>query len=266
MDYLATALENREKRLKKLLPIEGKLRAASIMRNDYAGFRTALDRGESQLSLVAQISRSHPNNAETLSSSDVPVVARRFFECGIQGISYLCEPTIFDGSTADLAQISRISPVPVLARGLWLHAVEVCQAIVSGADAINLIPSLFAPSQLKDVYSVATGLGLDVMVEVHDLSDVERALDLEAELVCINHTDLHTLTYDPDRTEKLIEEFPASTIVLSSGGIKSVADAQRVLEAGSHGIIIGTALQVATIPHDLANEILSLELPSEDEL
>lgn len=260
MDYLDTLLEHHKIRLKKLLPLEGKLRAAAILRNEYAGFKTAVDLGEDRLSVVAQLARTLPKSDAGTGSEPIQTVAGRMFEGGIQGISIVTESTLFDGSLVDLSTISRISPVPVLARGIWTHPAEICQAIVSGADAVNLVAGALGQTDLRDLYSLATGLGLDAMVEVHSLEDVEQALDLNADLICINHRNLHTWETDPDLTEFLIDEFPSSTVVLATGGIGTVEDARRLLEAGCNGVIIGETLMRQNIPQDLIDAIRNVRL------
>ncbi len=265
MDYLDTLLEQHQIRLKKLIPLEGKLRAAAILRNEYAGFRTAADLGENRLSVIAQLARTLPGTHVGTGNESFPAVAGRMFEGGIQGISIVTEDTLFDGSLADLTAISRISPVPVLARGIWTHPAEICQAIVSGADAINLVAGALTKKQLRELYSLATGLGLDAMVEVHTLEDVERALDIEADLVCINHRNLRSWEINHEVTESLIDELPASTVVLATGGISTAEEAHHLLEAGCHGVIIGEALMRENIPQELIEAIHKIRLDENDE-
>ncbi len=261
MDYLNILQTWHHNRLKKLLPLEGKLRASAILRNEYAGFRSAVDVGENQLSVIAQLTRTSPYEVSSgIGEESLSAAARRMIEGHIQGISLIVEEALFGARSNDLPVLSRMSPIPVLARGLWTHPVEICQAIVSGADAINLVAEILDNATLRDLYALATGLGLDVMVEVHSLQDVERALDLEADLICINHKNLHTGSINPDLTELLIDEIPASTVVLSAGGIDSIFQAQRLLEAGTNGLILGQALTQAHIPQDFIAQILDLRM------
>ena len=224
--------------MKKLLPLEGKLRASAIQRNDYAGFRTAVDLGETRLSVIPEISRVHP--------------ALRLREAA-QDIRH-----IYGGSWDMVSTVSRISSIPVMARDVFIHPAMICQAIVSGADAVNLVAAALPAKDLSELYRMASGLGLDVMMEVHTLKELETVMDLEAEFICINNADPHTLQANPAVTEKLIEEIPASVTVLSAGGIRTVEDARRMLDAGANGVLLQDELARMDIPQDFMEAILAL--------
>ena len=153
-----------------------------------------------------------------------------FLQGGAQGISIAVEPEVYGGSWDMVSTVSRISSIPVMARDVFIHPAMICQAIVSGADAVNLVTAALPAKDLSELYRMASGLGLDVMMEVHTLKELETVMDLEAEFICINNADPHTLQANPAVTEKLIEEIPASVTVLSAGGICTVEDARRMLE------------------------------------
>lgn len=258
MDYLNSILERKRADLKKILPLEGKLRASAIQRNDYAGFRTAVDLGENRLSVVPEMSRVHPVLNLRESNQDLRHLYGMFIQGGAQGISIAVEPEVYGGSWDMVSTISRISTVPVMARDVFIHPAMICQAIVSGADAVNLVAAALPEKDLEDLYRMASGLGLDVMMEVHTLNELETAMDLEAEFVCINNADPHTLPANPAVTEKLIEEIPASVTVLAAGGIRTVEDARRMLDAGANGVILQDELARMDIPQDFMEAILAL--------
>lgn len=258
MDYLNSILERKRADLKKILPLEGKLRASAIQRNDYAGFRTAVDLGENRLSVVPEITRVHPVLNLRESNQDLCRAYDMFIQGGAQGISIAVEPEVYGGSWDMVSTISRVSAVPVMARDVFIHPAMVCQAIVSGADAVNLVAAALPEKDLGDLYRMAAGLGLDVMMEVHTLKELEPVMDLEAEFICINNADPHTLQANPAVTEKLIEEIPASVTVLAAGGIRTVEDARRMLEAGANGVILQDELARMDIPQDFMEAILAL--------
>lgn len=264
MDYLETILAAKREALKKLLPLEGKLRASAILRNEYGGFASILDAGEEHLSIVAELALVQPVSGYREHDIDPVRLCDMFTQGGAHAISVVTEPTCYGGSMALLTQISRSSKLPVLSRDWFTHPAEVCQAIVCGADAINLVAAAMTTDRLNELYRLATGLGLDVMIEVHTLAEMESALDLEAGLICINNADPGTLVIDLDTTESLIDEAPASTIVLSSGGIATPHDAQRMLEAGASGIMIGEPLMRADIPQEILHDMLNVQLPFQE--
>lgn len=258
MDYLNSMLERKRADLKKILPLEGKLRASAILRNDYAGFRTAVDLGEDRLSVVPEIARTWPAASSQEKGQEIRRQYSMFVQGGAQGISIAVDPEVYGGSWDMVSSISRISSVPIMARDLFIHPVQVSQAIVTGADAVNLVVAAVPEQELESLYRMAAGLGLDVMMEVHTLKELEAAMDLDAEFVCINNADPHTLRPDLRVTEQLVEELPASVTVLSAGGIRTVEDARRMLDAGVNGVILQDELAPLDIPQELMNAILSL--------
>lgn len=258
MDYLHTILERKHADLKKLLPLEGKLRASAILRNDYAGFRTAVDLGETRLSIVPELARTWPTLAPTTQDLDIRHQYSMFIQGGAQGISVAVEPVIYEGSWDMATAVSRISSVPVLARDVFIHPAQICQAIISGADAVNLVAAAVSGEELAALHRMATGLGLDVMVEVHTLRELEAAMDMDADLICINNADPHTLQTDLSVTERLIDELPASVTVLAAGGICTVEDARRMLEAGVNGVILQEELADRDIPQDFMGAVSAL--------
>ena len=114
MDYLNSILERKRADLKKLLPLEGKLRASAIQRNDYAGFRTAADLGETRLSVIPEISRVHPALRLREAAQDIRHMYGMFLQGGAQGISIAVEPEVYGGSWDMVSTVSRISSIPVL--------------------------------------------------------------------------------------------------------------------------------------------------------
>ena len=196
------------------------------------------------------MSRVHPVLNLRESNQDLRHLYGMFIQGGAQGICIAVEPEVYGGSWDMVSTISRISTVPVMARDVFIHPAMICQAIVSGADAVNLVAAALPEKDLEDLYRMASGLGLDVMMEVHTLNELETAMDLEAEFVCINNADPHTLQANPAVTEKLIEEIPASVTVLAAGGIRTVEDARRMLDAGANGVILQDELARMDIPQD----------------
>ena len=159
MDYLNSILGRKRADLKKLLPLEGKLRASAIQRNDYAGFRTAVDLGETRLSVVPEISRVHPALRLREGVQDIRHMYGMFLQGGAQGISIAVEPEVYGGSWDMVSTVSRISSIPVMARDVFIHPAMICQAIVSGADAVNLVAAALPAKDLSELYRMASGLG-----------------------------------------------------------------------------------------------------------
>jgi indole-3-glycerol phosphate synthase len=159
-----------------------------------------------------------------------------------------------------LTQISRFSDAPLLRKDFTIHEVQIHEAAVSGADAILLIVAALDDDNLRRLYDEAKSLMLDVLVEVHDLPEMERALELGADLIGINNRNLKTFDVDLATTEALAEEVPDDVLLVSESGIKTPEDAMRVLEAGANAVLIGEALMRANDPTREVEAYLELEL------
>jgi indole-3-glycerol phosphate synthase len=173
-------------------------------------------------------------------------------------MSILTDVDYFQGSLAYLSQISEFSQTPLLRKDFTIHEIQIHEAIVTGADAILLIVAALDDQQLYDLYHCARDLGLDVLVEVHDLPEMERALDLEADLIGINNRNLKTFAIDLATTEILADEVPEDVLLVSESGIKTLSDAQRVLDAGANAVLIGESLMRCADPATAIADYLAL--------
>ena len=259
MDKLTEIINYKRQEVEAILPRTDKLKAAALERNEFRGFRSALDRGPDQLSVIAEVKKASPSAGVIDPHFDPVRQARMYIDGGASCMSILTDEKFFQGHLSYLAKISQESPIPLLRKDFIVHEAQIYEAVVSGADAILLIVAGLPDDQLKKLYDVAKDIQLDVLVEVHDLAEMERALDLEADLIGINNRNLKTFTTDLAVTEKLADEVPDGVLLISESGIKSTADAQRALEAGSNGILVGESLMRATTPAEGIQAYLDLE-------
>lgn len=173
-------------------------------------------------------------------------------------MSILTDVDYFQGSLAYLAQIAEFSMTPLLRKDFTIHEVQIHEAVVTGADAILLIVAALDDGSLYDLYHCARDLGLDVLVEVHDLPEMERALDLQADLIGINNRNLKTFAIDLATTEWLADEVPEDVLLVSESGIKTLDDAQRALDAGANAVLIGESLMRCSDPAAAIADYLGL--------
>ena len=129
-----------------------------------------------------------------------------------------------------------------------IHEIQIHEAVIAGADAILLIVAALDDATLRHLYDEAKSFQLDVLVEVHNLLEMDRALELGADLIGVNNRNLKTFAVDLATTERLAEEVPDDVLLVSESGIKSPADARRVLAAGANAVLIGEALMRALDP------------------
>ncbi len=247
-DKLAQIIATKHKEVEALMPRAGLLKAAALQRNEFRGFRAALDRGPFQLGVIAEVKKASPSVGIIDPSFDPVKQAQLYLQGGASCMSILTDEEYFHGSLAYLTKISEFSQAPLLRKDFTIHEVQIHEAVVAGADAILLIAAALSDELLHRLYHTAKDLSLDVLVEVHDLPEMERALELGADLIGINNRNLKTFAIDLATTEALADEVPEEVLLISESGIKTLTDAQRVLDAGANAVLIGESLMRANDP------------------
>ncbi len=259
-DKLAEIIATKHREVEALMPRAELLRASALQRNDFGGFRSALDRGPGRLGVIAEVKKASPSVGLIDPDFDPLRQAGRYLDGGASCLSILTDEKYFQGSLSYLTKISKFSAAPLLRKDFTIHEVQIHEAIVSGADAILLIVAALDDATLRRLHDEAKSLLLDVLVEVHDMREMDRALELGADLIGVNNRNLKTFAVDLATTEELADEVPEGVLLVSESGIKTLEDAKRVLDAGANAVLIGESLMRA---HDPSREIeayLALEV------
>ena len=257
-DKLAQIIATKHKEVEALLPRAGHLRAAALQRNEFRGFRAALDRGPNHLALIAEVKKASPSVGLIDPDFDPIRQAGRYMDGGASCLSILTDEKYFQGSLTYLSKISEFSTVPLLRKDFTVHETQIHEAVIAGADAILLIVAALDDDQLRRLYDEAKSFQLDVLVEVHNLPEMERALDLGADLIGINNRNLKTFEVDMATTELLAQEVPDDVILVSESGIKTHDDALRALRAGANALLIGETLMRAQDPSREIEDFLAI--------
>ncbi|NWK57280.1 indole-3-glycerol phosphate synthase TrpC [Verrucomicrobiaceae bacterium N1E253] len=260
MDILSEIMEQKLREVEAVLPQLEKYRAAALERNDFGGFRAALDRGPDRLGIIAEVKHASPSAGVIDPHFDPLKQARMYLDGGASCMSVLTDQNYFKGSLSDLTKISPISNIPLLRKDFIRHEVQIYEAIIAGADAILLIVAALDDEALHRLYQAARDFQLDVLVEVHDLAEMERALDLGADLIGINNRNLKTFKTDLATTERLADEAGEDVLLVSESGIKDARDCVRVLEAGANAILVGETLMRANNPAETMQQWLDLRV------
>ena len=257
-DKLAEIIATKRKEVEAMLPKAGHLRAAALQRNEFRGFRAALDRGPDHLGVIAEVKKASPSAGVIDPNFDPIRQARRYLDGGASCLSILTDEKYFQGSLSYLTKISEFSQAPLLRKDFTIHRLQIHEAVVAGADAVLLIVAALDDELLRELYQEARDFQLDVLVEVHDLPEMERALDLGADLIGVNNRNLKTFTTDLDTTAQLADEVPDHVILVSESGIKNPGDAQKVLDSGANAVLIGESLMRANNPAEEIETYLAL--------
>ena len=264
MNKLDEIIAYKQQEIQPLLLQEDKLRAAAFLRDDFKGFKSALNRGSGYLGVIAEIKKASPSAGIIDPDFDALKQAKIYNQAGANCLSILTDEKYFQGHLNYVAQAAKEVAAPVLRKDFIIHRAQLYEAAVAGADAILLIVAGLSESTLYDLYQEASDLQLDILVETHDLREMDIALDLGADIIGINNRDLKTFTTDLSITEQLAEEVSDDVLLVSESGIKTTADAKRVLEAGANAILVGESLMRENDPSALIESFLDLEVENHE--
>lgn len=242
----------------RLLPQRAKLRAAALLRNEFRSLARALRRDDGGLGLIAEVKRASPS-AGVIAPSFAPVAtATAYAAAGAHAVSVLTDGRFFGGSLRHLADIRAAVELPLLRKDFILDEVQIYEAVCAGADAILLIAAALSPERLAALHREAVDFQLDVLVEVHTLEELDRALAVDPALVGINNRDLNDFSVDLATTERLAEEVPDEVVLVSESGIKTAADSRRLLACGVDALLVGeTLMRSGDIPAKIAELLLA---------
>ncbi len=172
----------------------------------------------------------------------------------------LTDEKYFQGRLEYLTTIRAEVGVPVLRKDFIIHEAQIFEAVVAGADAILLIVAALDQPALEHLLEVAHGFQLDVLMEVHDLPELDRALETEVRIIGVNNRNLKSFTVDLAATEALVEEVPDDIILVSESGIKTVDDARRLAAAGADALLVGETLMRSGNPIQMVRELMAAKL------
>ena len=203
-------------------------------------FRRAL-RGP-RVALIAECKQRSPSGGVLQQPYDPVGLARRYAANGAAAISVLTEPEFFGGSLEHLRQIRAAVSLPLLCKDFIIDPVQLRAARSAGADAALLIVGILEDRDLRTLHERATELGMQVVVEVHDEAEVERAVAVGATVIGINNRDLTKMKTDRATTAKLRPRIPAGTVVISESGISSRADMHELARLNVDAALVGESL------------------------
>lgn len=248
----ATKLEE----IKRLEPLAADLRKQALLRNDFRGFRSALQRG-SDVAVIAEVKKASPSAGVIAADFNPLSQAREYTRGGAHCLSVLTDEKYFQGHLSYLKQIREQVDLPLLRKDFILHELQVYESVVAGADAILLIVASLDDGALLRLYNLAKTCQLDVLVEVHDLREMERALEIGVDMIGINNRNLKTFEVDLATTERLAEEIPNDVVAISESGIKTGDDVRRVRACGINAVLVGeTLMRAKNVPEKLAELLL----------
>ncbi|HXS73099.1 MAG TPA: indole-3-glycerol phosphate synthase TrpC [Rhodanobacteraceae bacterium] len=223
---------------------------------DTRGFAEALEASiaTGKPAVIAEIKKASPSAGVIRDPFDPAAIARAYEGAGAACLSVLTDQHFFQGSDAYLQQARAACALPVLRKDFTIDAYQVYEARAIGADAILLIVAALGDAALLELALLAADLDLDVLIEVHDEAELERALQIPAPLLGINNRDLRTFATRIETTLRLRERVTDERIIVSESGIRTRQDVARLRAAGVHAFLVGEAFMRAPEPgKELAN-------------
>jgi indole-3-glycerol phosphate synthase len=207
------------------------------------------------LSLIAEFKRRSPSAGDISAGAGVADRVGAYERGGAAALSVLTDKTHFGGSLDDLRAARAACDLPILRKDFIVDPYQLYEAAVNGADAVLLIVWALDDRALRAMYDEARGLDLDCLVEVHDEAELERALELDADVIGINNRNLDEGTVDVSTTYELMPDVPAGKTVVAESGISARTELEELERVGVDAVLIGEALMGAADPEAKAREL-----------
>ncbi|MGA9753848.1 MAG: indole-3-glycerol phosphate synthase TrpC [Desulfobaccales bacterium] len=219
--------------------------------------KAALD-GAAGPAIIAEIKRASPSKGDLALGRDPVELARIYQDNGAAAISVLTEVHYFKGDPEFIRRMRPVIHLPILRKDFILEPIQVYESAALGADALLLIVSLLDLRKLRGLLLLTRSLGLEALVEVHTVAEMETALTAGARLIGINSRNLYTFEMFPDRVLELAPLAPAGVTLVAASGLKTRADLERLEAAGIHAFLIGERLVTQADPGAALREFLGV--------
>jgi indole-3-glycerol phosphate synthase len=219
------------------------------------GFRAVLADSH-QLGVISEIKRRSPSKGDLHADLDPAEMARAYERGGASCLSVLTDAPHFGGSVGDLQTAWQACSLPVLRKDFTVNPLNVIDARLMGADCVLLIAAALDRAELVDFHQLATEIGLDVLVEIHDEAELDLALAADATLIGVNQRDLVTFQVDHERAERMAGVIPDQAVKVAESGVRGGDDARRLEAAGYDAVLVGETLVTSPDPAAAIAELI----------
>jgi indole-3-glycerol phosphate synthase len=226
--------------------LEGRANAQPAARGFVEAVASQVEAGRP--AVIAEVKKASPSQGVIRANFDPVAIARSYEKAGATCLSVLTDIDFFQGSDSYLQSARNACELPVLRKDFTVDPYQVVEARALGADCILLIAAALSDEQLDELSDVALQWGLDVLVEVHNRAELERAIPLGNRLLGINNRNLHNFETDLKNTFDLLDDLPDEFIVVSESGIHTREDVAALRQHGVHAYLVGEAFMRASDP------------------
>jgi indole-3-glycerol phosphate synthase len=214
-------------------------------------------------SVIAEHKRRSPSAGTIREGASCADIVSAYERGGAAAISILTEEAHFGGSLADLREARATTELPILRKDFTIDPYQLYEAKLAGADGVLLVVGSLEQGALASLYDQAQDLDLDVLVEIHDGEELERALELDCDVIGINNRDLEDFSVDIQRTFDLLADVPAGKVVVSESGIHHRGQIEELEQVGVDAVLVGEAVMSAPDPESALRELAGSEEPTQ---
>ena len=193
------------------------------------------------INLIAELKKASPSKGIIRGDFNPVKIAVTYEANGASAISILTDERFFEGKLEYIKKVKERVSLPILRKDFIIDEYQIHETVVAGADAMLLIAEILSSAELLRFYNISKGLNLDVLVEVHNEEDVEKAISANADIIGINNRDLHTFKTEAGVTQRLSRLIPKDKVVVSESGIKTYEDVMFLKSLGVNAVLIGEA-------------------------
>ena len=193
---------------------------------------------ENKYRIIAEVKKASPSKGIIREDFDPIAIAKEYNQVA-DAMSILTEPFFFKGSLEYLREISKFAKIPLLRKDFIIDIYQIAEAYNAGADFVLLIAKAMDKDKLKELYNFAKEIGLDVLFEIHDKEDLEKALFVEAEIIGFNHRDLKTFKMNMDLSKELMPLIPKEAIKVAESGINDFETVKKLHSNGVDAFLVG---------------------------
>jgi indole-3-glycerol phosphate synthase len=255
-----TRLEVRERRALADVGLMERRAAAHQPRGFEAGLRRV---AESGTAVIAELKKASPSKGLIRAEFDPVALARGLEAAGAAALSVLTDAEYFQGSLENLTLASAAVGIPCLRKDFMVDAFQVLEARAAGADAILLIVAALTDAELTSLHAEARRMELNVLCEIHDREELQRAVGLGFTVIGVNSRNLHTMQVEPQTQIELAQLLPSGAVRVAESGIKSAADIARMVEAGFDAFLVGESLMRESDPGTALASLLGRAVSAE---
>lgn len=223
------------------------------------GFYKALKKAsQNGFGLIAEIKKASPSKGVICKHFDPATIAKAYWRGGASCLSILTDTPSFQGSLQYLTDVSNTVPLPCLRKDFMLDPYQIWEARAAGADCILIIMAMVSDMQAAELEDTALNCGMDCLIEIHDLAELQRAENMQSRLIGVNNRNLKTFNVTIDTTLSLLPHISAKDItVVAESGLKSRSDLDQLATAGVRCFLIGESLMESSEPENAVKQLLS---------